>query len=105
LFFGEEEKRQVLEVLEPGYLFRYGTPGDRRFKAKVWQLQQAFARYTGTKYALTVNSGTSPLLTGLNALDIGPGDEVLFLDIPSLLLFHQLFWQEQYLFPVRLTIH
>ncbi len=77
LFFGEEEKRQVLEVLEHGYLFRYGTPGDGKFKAKVWQLEQAFARYTGTKYALAVNSGTSALLTGLSALGIGPGDEVL----------------------------
>jgi dTDP-4-amino-4,6-dideoxygalactose transaminase len=32
---------------------------------------------TGAKYCLATASGTTALLTSLNALDVGPGDEVL----------------------------
>ncbi len=76
-FIGEEEKKEVLEVLESGNLFRYGSPDDPTFKAKVWTLEKRFAEYLGVKYCLAVNSGTSALLTALSALGIGPGDEVI----------------------------
>lgn len=74
---GEEEKQEVLEVLESGYLFRYGSEGDPNFKRKVYTLEQEFAQLMGVKYAVAVNSGTSALLCTLAALGIGPGDEVL----------------------------
>ncbi len=32
---GEEEKKELLEVLESGYLYRYGSSDDPGFKAKV----------------------------------------------------------------------
>ena len=74
---GKEEKEALLEVIESGYLYRYGDLQSPKFKAKVWNLEQNFAKYTNTKYALAVNSGTSALLTALWALKIGPGDEVI----------------------------
>ena len=74
---GKEEKEALLEVIESGYLYRYGDLQNPKFKAKVWNLEQNFAKYTNTKYALAVNSGTSALLTALWALKIGPGDEVI----------------------------
>jgi len=74
---GEEEKKALLEVIESGYLYRYGDLENSNFKAKVWNLEQDFARYIGSNYALAVNSGTSALLTALWALKIGPGDEVI----------------------------
>lgn len=37
----------------------------------------AYAKHFGAKEGLAVNSGTSSLFTSLNALDVGPGDEVL----------------------------
>jgi dTDP-4-amino-4,6-dideoxygalactose transaminase len=74
---GEEEKKAVLEVIEAGYLFRYGEKTNPNFKAKVWQLEEDFSRYCGTRHSIAVNSGSSALLVALSALGIGPGDEVI----------------------------
>ncbi|NSW75275.1 MAG: DegT/DnrJ/EryC1/StrS family aminotransferase [Candidatus Atribacteria bacterium] len=74
---GEEEKQEILDVLESGYLFRYGAEDDPNFKKKVYTLEKEFAQFIGVKYAVAVNSGTSALLCTLAALGIGPGDEVL----------------------------
>jgi len=78
---GDEEIREVLEVLRSGYLFRYGvslgTAVDPRFKGKVYQVEKEIADYCGLRYAVAVNSGTSALLTALAGLGVGPGDEVI----------------------------
>jgi len=74
---GDEEKRELLEVIEAGYLFRYGSPGNPAFKAKVYQLEQEVARVLGMRYAVAVNSGTTALLVALSGLGVGPGDEVI----------------------------
>jgi len=74
---GEEEKEEVMDVLESGHLFRYGSEDDPNFKKKVFTLEQEFSQLIGVKHAVAVNSGTSALLTCLAALGIGPGDEVI----------------------------
>jgi dTDP-4-amino-4,6-dideoxygalactose transaminase len=74
---GEEEKKEVLDVLESGYLFRYGSEDDPEFKHKVATLEKEFARYTGSGHCVALTSGTAALLTCLSALGIGPGDEVI----------------------------
>jgi len=74
---GKEEKEALLEVIESGYLYRYGDNTDPNFKAKVWNLEQQVASYTRANFALAVNSGTTAILTALWALKIGPGDEVI----------------------------
>jgi len=74
---GEEEKKELLEVIEAGYLFRYGSEDNPAFKAKVYNLEQEVARLSGVRYAVAVNSGTSALLVALCGLDVGPGDEVI----------------------------
>jgi perosamine synthetase len=44
---------------------------------KLREFEEAFAKYTGRKYAVAVNSGTSGLFLCTMALGIGPGDEVI----------------------------
>jgi len=74
---GDEEKEALMEVIESGYLYRYGDLSDPRFKAKVWNLEKDFAQLLNINHALAVSSGTAALLTSLWALGIGPGDEVI----------------------------
>ncbi len=75
LEIGEEEKKQVMEVLDNKYLFRYYGPAG--CPSKVKQFEEAFAAKMGSKYALAVNSCTSALISALVACGVGPGDEVL----------------------------
>jgi len=74
---GEEERKELLEVLEGGYLFRYGTTDNPDFKAKVYQLEGTVAQLAGVDHAVAVNSGTTALLVALSGLGVGPGDEVI----------------------------
>ncbi len=74
---GEEEKKALLEVIEAGYLFRYGDKSDPGFLARVWQFEKEVSKYLGIRYTVAVNSGTSALWIALCALGIGPGDEVV----------------------------
>ena len=76
-FYGEEERREVEEVLSSGYLSRFGREDDPAFKQKVFSLEEEFARQVGAGYCVAVNSGTSALMAALVAAGIQPGDEVL----------------------------
>ena len=74
---GNKEKEEVLEVLESGYLFRYGSEDDSRFKHKVVQFEDELCSYLGTNHCVATSSGTGALMAILYALGIGPGDEVI----------------------------
>lgn len=75
--FGEEERKQVLEVLDSGVLFRYEFAAQRQGVYKVLEFEKAFAAYTGAGYAQAVTSGTAALKVALMTLGIGAGDEVI----------------------------
>ena len=75
--FGEEEKKEIAEVLDTGVLFRYEFPEERRGIYKVRRFEEEFARYCGVKYAQAVTSGTAALKVALVAMGVGPGDEVI----------------------------
>lgn len=75
--FGEEERREVNEVLETGILMRYGFDGLRRGRWKAKELEQAIVEKFGCGYAQLTSSGTSALTTALAALGVGYGDEVI----------------------------
>jgi 8-amino-3,8-dideoxy-alpha-D-manno-octulosonate transaminase len=74
---GEEEKKEILEVLETGVLFRYGFPAQRQGRYKVEEFEKAFAAFTGRKHALAVSSGSTALRVALAAVGVGFGDEVI----------------------------
>jgi len=75
--FGDEEKKEIQDVLDSGVLFRYEFIEQRKGVFKVREFEEQFARYCGAGYAQAVTSGTSALKVALTALGIGPGDEVI----------------------------
>ena len=75
--FGDEERKELLDVMESGYLFRYGAEDDPKFKRKVVTFEEEFAKFIGTKYCVATSSGTGSLMCCLAAMGIGPGDEVI----------------------------
>ncbi|MFH1217203.1 MAG: DegT/DnrJ/EryC1/StrS family aminotransferase [Pseudomonadota bacterium] len=75
--FGEEEKKEIMEVLDTGVLFRYEFPQQRKGIYKVRTFEEQFAAYCGVKHAQAVTSGTAALKVALTALGVGPGDEVI----------------------------
>jgi dTDP-4-amino-4,6-dideoxygalactose transaminase len=75
-FFGAEEEASVLEVLRSRQLSRYRAPGDPE-PSMTARFESELAGWLGVENCLGLNSGTSALLTGLLALGIGPGDEVI----------------------------
>jgi dTDP-4-amino-4,6-dideoxygalactose transaminase len=75
--FGDEERKEVADVLETGYLSRYGREDDPRFKRKVVTLEREFAEKINVKHALATNGGTGSLMAALVALGVSRGDEVI----------------------------
>jgi 8-amino-3,8-dideoxy-alpha-D-manno-octulosonate transaminase len=75
--FGEEEKKEIMEVLETGILFRYNHDEQRKgiWKARTWE--QELAKYHGVKYAHLTSSGTTADNLALACCGIGAGDEVI----------------------------
>ena len=63
----------MLDALDSGWVSSIGKYID--------EFEANFARYCGTKYALTVSNGTTGLHLALVALGIGPGDEVIVPDL------------------------
>jgi dTDP-4-amino-4,6-dideoxygalactose transaminase len=64
------EEQEILGALRSG---RWG----RGTGKLVERFEEAYATLTGTKHCLAVANGTSALITSLNALGIGAGDEVI----------------------------
>jgi 8-amino-3,8-dideoxy-alpha-D-manno-octulosonate transaminase len=76
-FFGDEERKEVNDVLETGILMRYGFDGPRKGIWKSVELEKEICKTFGSKYAQLTSSGTAALTTAMAALGIGVGDEVI----------------------------
>ena len=74
---GEEERREVLQVLDSGVLMRYGFDAARKGQWKSRELEQALTKRLNTRYTHVCSSGTAALSTALAACGIGAGDEVI----------------------------
>ena len=75
--FGEEERKEVNDVMETGILMRYGFDGPRKGIWKAKQLESAIQDTFNVKYTQLTSSGTSALTTAMAALGIGAGDEII----------------------------
>jgi dTDP-4-amino-4,6-dideoxygalactose transaminase len=71
--FDEKSIKAVEEVLRSGKVNYWTGPRGMQFEKK-------FAEWQGSKYAISVATGTAALHVALTALGIGPGDEVI---VPS----------------------
>jgi 8-amino-3,8-dideoxy-alpha-D-manno-octulosonate transaminase len=76
-FFGEEERKEVNEVLSTGILMRYGFDAARKDIWKSRELEQAISKGLNCGFVQLTSSGTAALTTALAALGIGAGDEVI----------------------------
>ncbi len=77
-YYDEEEKRELVDVLENRSPFRWwgldakGHPPD-----KCINFEKEFAAHQHAKYCVAVTSGTTALMSALAGLGVGPGDEVI----------------------------
>ena len=75
--FGEEERKEVMDVLSTGILFRYGHDEPRKGMWKTKELEEEVKKFTGAKHAHAVSSGTAAVSCVMAAAGIGYGDEVI----------------------------
>lgn len=76
-FFGEEERKEVTDVLQTGVMMRYGFDGPRKGIWKAVELEKAICERFGCVHSQMVSSGTAALTTAMAALGIGYGDEII----------------------------
>ncbi|MBW2569594.1 MAG: DegT/DnrJ/EryC1/StrS family aminotransferase, partial [Deltaproteobacteria bacterium] len=75
--FGDEERKEVQDVLDTGVLFRYGFDQARNGHWKAKTFETELAKGVGVKYSHLCSSGTSALCIALASCGVGAGDEVI----------------------------
>lgn len=75
--FGDEERREVMDVLETGILFRYNFDGPRKGVWKARTFEEEFSKYHGVDYCHMCSNGTAADIISLASVGIGAGDEVI----------------------------
>lgn len=76
---GDEEKKQVMEVLDSGNLSTFiASPGENFLGGKkIKEFEAKFSNKIGMKYGVAFNSATSALHAAIVAIGVNPGDEVI----------------------------
>ena len=64
-FFGDEERKEVNDVLETGILMRYGFDGPRKGIWKSKDLEAEICKRFGSGYAQLTSRGTAALTTAM----------------------------------------
>jgi len=75
--FGDEERKEVQDVLKTGVLFRYGFDGARNDHWKARTFEAELSRYLPVAHCHLCSSGTAAVSLALAACGIGAGDEVI----------------------------
>ena len=76
---GEEEKRQVLDVLDSGNISTFiASPGENFLGGKkIKEFEEKFSKKIGTKFGVAFNSASSALHAAVVSVGVNPGDEVI----------------------------
>lgn len=75
--FGDEERKEINDVMQTGILFRYGHDAQRNGHWKAKDFEAEVRKITGAKFAHAMSSGSTAIATALAASGIGTGDEVI----------------------------
>ncbi|MBA3017317.1 MAG: DegT/DnrJ/EryC1/StrS family aminotransferase [Proteobacteria bacterium] len=75
--FGDEERKEVGDVLDTGVLFRYGFDQARKGHWKARMFEAELSERVGVKYSHLCSSGTAALNIALASCGVGAGDEVI----------------------------
>ena len=75
--FGDEERKEVQDVLDTGVLFRYGFDQARKDHWKARTFEAELAERIGAGYCHLCSSGTASLSIALASCGVGAGDEVI----------------------------
>ncbi len=75
--FGDEERKEVGDILETGVLFRYGFDQARGGHWKAKSFEQELCSITKAKYSHLCSSGTAALSVAMASCGVGAGDEVI----------------------------
>ena len=75
--FGDEERKEVQDVLETGVLFRYGFDQARNDHWKARSFEVELAERLSVNHCCLCSSGTAALSIALAACGVGAGDEVI----------------------------
>jgi 8-amino-3,8-dideoxy-alpha-D-manno-octulosonate transaminase len=75
-YYDDKERQSLTDVLDARQPFRWYGPGAKP-PLKAATFEKELAERMQTRFALAVTSGTAALSTGLAALEVGPGDEVI----------------------------
>lgn len=76
-WMGAEEKAEVNQVLDQGFIFRYNFDGVRNNVWKAREMEAMLRERMQTQYAHLVSSGTAALSVAYHAMGVGAGDEVI----------------------------
>jgi 8-amino-3,8-dideoxy-alpha-D-manno-octulosonate transaminase len=76
-WFGDAERKEVMDVLETGVLFRYGFDAMRKGHWKARTLENEISSRLGAGFCHLCSSGTAALSIALAACGVGAGDEVI----------------------------
>jgi len=76
-WMGAEEKAEINQVLDQGFIFRYNFDGVRNNVWKAREMESMLCERMQTQYAHLVSSGTAALSVAYHAMGVGAGDEVI----------------------------
>lgn len=75
--FGDEERKEVMDVLDSKCLFRYNHEHLRNGHWKAKELEAEVRNFTGAKFAHAVSSGSTAVACAMASAGIGFGDHVI----------------------------